>query len=194
MPLQQLFPRLFSLTLIAALLATLCDANHAFTGTLSYPAPWIAGQALWVFPGFFVAFFTMGLSYFLLPGRLPPGVATVQSTSAGSASAFVEAMAAFAFVYLMSGFGHRQPALLAAIFYGSFVIRWYFSYERAWLLVIALLLAVGGVLGEGLLSALGLVAYARPEVFHVPWWLGGLYMHGAFALREGMRHSVYGRA
>lgn len=48
--------RFISLALIGAVVATLCDANHVYTMTLSYPAPILAGQAWWVFPGFFLAF------------------------------------------------------------------------------------------------------------------------------------------
>ena len=64
--------------------------------------------------------------------------------------------------------------------------------DRAWLLLIAAAMAVGGMLAEGAMSALGLVAYRHVDVFNVPLWLGGLYLHGAFALREGMRFFVYG--
>ncbi len=36
------------LAVVGALVATLCDANHVYTQTLSYPAPVYAGQAWWV--------------------------------------------------------------------------------------------------------------------------------------------------
>ncbi len=94
-------------------------------------------------------------------------------------------------VYLLSGFGNHEPGLLALIFYGSFAIRLGFSYDRAFLLVLAVLLGIGGMFAEGVMTRLDLVHYRQPEIFGVPWWLGGLYLHGALALREGMRHFVY---
>ena len=44
------------------------------------------------------------------------------------------------------------------------------------------------------LGSLAMVAYREAEIFHVPWWLGGLYAHGAFALRESMRALVLSEA
>jgi hypothetical protein len=70
-------------------------------------------------------------------------------------------------------------------------VRWLFSYDRLWLFILAVLMAVGGMIAEGLLSAAGMVTYHYVDVFYVPFWLGGLYLHGAFALREGMRFFVY---
>lgn len=183
--------RILALALLAAVIATLCDANHVYTGTLSYPQPFMAGQAWWVFPGFVSAFLVMSVSYLWLSVRLPASLPVGDSTSPGNARDFVEAVTAFAFVYLASGFGNQSPVLLSVIFYGTFALRWLASYERGWLLVLAVIMAIGGMAAEGALSALGGVAYRHVDVFHVPWWLGGLYMHGAFALREGMRYVVY---
>lgn len=38
-------PRLLGMALLGAIIATLGDANHAFTSTLSYPEPRIGQQA-----------------------------------------------------------------------------------------------------------------------------------------------------
>lgn len=185
--------RLLLLAVLAGAIATLCDANHVHTGTLSYPAPFLFGQAWWVFPNFVLAFLAMGLSYAWLAARLPASLPTSQSTAPGQASGFVEAVMAFVFVYLLSGFGNAEPALLSVIFYGSFFVRWVASYERGWLLLLAVIMAVAGMLVEGVLSAVGWVSYRHQDIFYVPFWLGGLYMHGAFALREGMRYIVFRR-
>lgn len=189
MTISQVIPRLIPLALLAAVVATLCDANHVQTNTLVYPYPFIAGQAPWVFPGFLIAFFSMGFLYFLLANAFAKHAQ--QSAQKGSAQALIETMTTFAFCYLISGFGSEQPALLAWIFYGTFLLRFAFTYEKAWLLIVAIILAIGGVFAEGLLSSFGLVAYQVQEIYYVPLWLGGLYMHGAFALREGMRFFVY---
>lgn len=179
------------LALLGAAVATLCDLNHAYTGALSYPHPEVWIQPWWSFPGFFLAFVAMGVTYLFLAPRASALWSSETSRDRGTANELVEALSAFALVYLASGFGHEHPLLLSAIFYGIFLVRLLFTYERRWLLIVALILAVGGMVGEGLLSAFGLVSYAHQDVFYVPWWLGGLYMHGAFALREGMRAFVY---
>lgn len=102
-----------------------------------------------------------------------------------------ESLAAFFAIYLMSGFGNAHPVLLALIFYGLFVLRWAFTYDKSWLLFLATLMAVGGMLAEGTLGAFDLVSYRHQDIFYLSWWLGGLYMHGAFALRDGMRYCLY---
>lgn len=184
------FSRLLLLAVIAAVIATLCDANHVHTQTLSYPQPFLFGQAWFVFPGFVLAFLLMGTVYAALVTRLPATLPVQQSTAPGDARAFTEAVLAFVLVYLLSGFGNAEPVLLSVIFYGTFALRWLATYERGWLLLLAVLMAIGGMFAEGALSAAGGVAYRHVDIFHVPWWLGGLYMHGAFALREGMRFIV----
>lgn len=108
----------------------------------------------------------------------------------GDLRAFIETLTLFALVYILSGFGNHDPLALCLVFYISFLIRWLFTYDRAFMLVLALLMAVGGMVGEGLLTKMDSVHYRAPEIFGVPWWLGGLYMHGAFALREGYRRFV----
>lgn len=173
--------------LLGAVIATLCDGIHVYTGTLSYPHPFVCGQAAWVYPGFVLAFLFMELCYFLVAHRL----SLHHSVSKGNFRDVVETATAFALIYLMSGLGNREPVLLSVIFYGTFVLRLVFSYERLFLLLLAVAMAVGGMFAEGMLSAMGLVAYSYVDVFHVPFWLGGLYVHGAFAIREGMRYFVY---
>ncbi len=182
---------MFMLSVLAAVVATLCDANHAHTGALSYPNPLFFGQAGWVFPGFILAFFSMTFIYYTLAPSLLGRMANPDSTTEGPLQPFVETLISFMLVYLMSGFGNNEPALLAFIFYGTFVIRLIFTYERMFILVVALALAFGGMFVEGLMTQLDQVHYRQPEIFGVPFWLGGLYMHGALCLREGMRFFVY---
>ena len=177
--------------LLAAVAATFCDANHVYTRTLSYPAPLVAGQAWWVFPGFFVAFGFMGVTYAALARRLQSVLRIEKSRSAGHSFAFIETLVAFVLVYLLSGFGNESPRLLGLIFFGTFALRLAVTYERAWALLLAILLTVGGMFAEGLLALFGQVTYRHVDLFGVPFWLGGLFMHGAFALRESMRFFVY---
>lgn len=78
--------------ILGAIVATLCDANHVLTRTLSYPTPLFAGQAFWVFPGFFVAFAFMGVTYFQLSHWLGSRLTLSGSRSAGTLQAMTEAL------------------------------------------------------------------------------------------------------
>lgn len=191
MPLTKLIPRFAPFALLGAVVATLCDVNHVLTGTLSYPEPFFMGQAIFVFPGFFVAFTVMMLSYHYIAPLFPKAFTKEISYSSGNTAAFIESLLFFMAIYLMSGFGNTYPALLSGIFYGFFVLRWAFSYEKSFLLLFAIVLGFNGMFVEGLMTKFDLVHYSNPEVFGVPYWLGGVYMHGAIALREGMRLFVY---
>ncbi len=188
------FVAMLPLALMAAVLATFCDAVHVHTKTLAYPDPLFFGQAFWVFPLFFITFMVMAGGYYLLTPRLPAVVPHERSTAPGDFGSCIEAMICFGLVYLLSGFGNREPGLLSAIFYGAFVLRLAATYEKRFLAGLALVLAVSGMFAEGSLAVFDLVHYRVPEVYHVPWWLGALYMHGAFALREAMRFFVYRHA
>ena len=182
---------IFLFALLGAALTTFCDGVHVHTQTLSYPDPFLFGQAWWVYPGFVLAFLFMGSCYVFFINRLPAVIPVQKSISQGNARDFSETIMIFALIYLLSGFGNFDPVFLSVIFYGTFAARWLFSYDRLWLLLIAVLMAIGGMFGEGVLAAAGLVTYRHVDVFHVPFWLGGLYMHGAFALREGIRYFAY---
>lgn len=182
---------IFLLALPGAVVATVCDGFHVHTHTLCYPDPFLFGQAWWSFPGFLLAFIFMGHAYTFIVDRVPAGIPVSLSMSKGAVRDTIEAVMAFAFVYLLSAFGNSEPALLSVIFYGAFAVRWMFSYDRSFLLLLSVVMAAGGMAAEGAMSSAGLVTYRHVDVFHVPFWLGGLYMHGAFALREGMRCFVY---
>ncbi len=191
-PMSQAFTNVLKIAVVGAAVATLGDANHVHTGTLSYPNAFWFGQAVWVFPSFFTVFLGMAILYQGLDALLPDALAREESTAPGRPAAFIETLTLFAMVYLLSGFGNREPALLALIFYGTFLLRLALTYDRAFLMVLAVLMAIGGMLGEGAMTMIDLVHYRDPEIVGVPFWLGGLYTHGAFALREGMRFYVYG--
>ena len=191
MKLQSVITRLLPFSILGAIVATLCDANHIFTETLSYPEPFLFDQALFVLPGFFVAFTIMALNYHYATPLFPKSAENGISMSAGTLAPFVESFLFFMMIYLMSGFGNYHPVLLSVIFFGSFFIRLALTYEKTFILLFAILLGIGGMVVEGAMTQVDLVHYREPEIFGVPYWLGGVYMHGALALREGMRYFVY---
>jgi hypothetical protein len=179
------------LALFGAVITTFCDGVHVHTQTLSYPNPFLFGQAWWVYPGFVMAFLTMECACLLVVNHLPAGISTQESVSKGNMRELIETVTTFILIYLLSGFGNFDPFFLFIIFYVIFIARWMFTYDKAWLLLLAFLMAIGGMFAEGVLAAAGLVTYRHVDIFHVPFWLGGLYVHGAFALREGLRLFVY---
>lgn len=179
------------LALVGAFIATLCDACHVYTQTLSYPHPMFAGQAFWVFPGFFFAFLLMAFTSVWLIKRCRSVMTVAVSQTSGNLQVMVESLITFVVVYLLSGFGNESPYLLVLIFYGTFFMRLSVTYERNWAFLLALILGIGGMFVEGLLSLFGEVTYRHVDVFGVPYWLGGLYMHGALALRECVRFFIY---
>lgn len=186
MPTGRGVPGTFALALIGAALATVADANHAHTGTLHYRHPWLFEQAWWVAVLFFVAFAVLGVGYRIAAGL---GAASWARCSAapGAFGPFAFSATVFFLVYLASGFGHRHPASVCVVFGLLFLIRWLVSYERAFLAAVAGALAVAGPVFEGTLGRFDLVHYTHADVYGVPLWLAGLYLHGAFALRDGMR-------
>jgi hypothetical protein len=179
------------LALLGAAMATFCDGVHVHTQALSYPNPFWFGQAWWVYPGFVLAFLFMECAYLFVVKILPAGIFTKESVSRGNVRELIETSITFILIYLLSGYGNLDPVFLSVIFYATFVVRWLFSYDRAWLLLLAVSMAIGGMFAEGVLAAAGLVAYRHVDIFYVPFWLGGLYVHGAFAIRAGLRVFVY---
>ncbi len=182
----RLLPSLLALALLAAAVCTFCDAVHVYSAALSYPDSYSAalsypdsvwfGQAIWVFPLFFVVFFILALTYLSLAKVLTGGLQLTISTRKGSLRALAESMSMFVMTYLLTGFASGSPVFLAGILYSIFLIRLCFTYERRFMLLLAVLLAVGGMMVEGFLGAMGWVAYGEQQVFYVPWWLGG-FMH-----------------
>lgn len=185
---------LFHLALLAAIVSTLCDKVHVLTGTLYYPNPVFDGQPWWNLPGFFLAFLTMGMSYLQLIKYLPSNISRSSSANAGEFRSFLESMLIFVFVYLLSGFGNESPLILNLLFYSTFLLRLAFTPDKIFMLILSIILGIAGSLAEGILSALDLVYYTKPVIFHVPLWLAALYFHGAFALKDGMRFFVFRKA
>lgn len=161
------------------LLLTLCDRFfHVSFGVLAYRDPLFTGQAWWVFPGFVFAAASMYLSARQLFVR------HTHSATPGQAGI---SLACFVAAYAASGLFLAWPHGLLIGFVATWLLRVAFSRDRAVTFVFGLILAVMGCLIEGLLMLSGDVAYSAPEIFHVPWWLGGLYLHGAFVVLQLVR-------
>lgn len=93
----------------------------------------------------------------------------------------IVAILAFVAVYFASGVFVDHPRALLWGFVGAWLLRLVFEPDRGSIAAFSLLLAVGGCVVEGALTLTGEFSYSAPEWFHVPLWLAGLYLHGAFA-------------
>src|SRR5260221_12222125 len=145
----------------------LCDQIHVQSGVLAYPHPWLADQAWWVAPQFGV-----GMIVVLAAAR----IAVRGDTTRPPTSRVAIDAAWFLGVYAASGLGHGHPVALAV----AFVVTWLARRpDRRGAVPFSILLSAGGVLYEGTLAGSGAFHYARPDLFHVPVWLAGIYLHGA---------------
>jgi hypothetical protein len=131
------------------LLGALCDQFHVQSGLLSYPDTWLWDQAAWV-PLNFAVLLT-GLVALTIPlGRLAAARAVPEP----------------------------GPRRLAADF-AVWVVRIAFREDRALLYPFGVALALAGCLVEAAEIEFGWFAYADPDVIGVPFWLAGIYLHGA---------------
>ena len=181
------FLRVIVLALFASCFATMGDAVHKYTGTIGVPEIPFKYDVFPVFRMFVVAFISMGVGYFLLAKYLKVPLKIDESDQKGSLSPFIEALFTFMVVYFLSGFGHKENTLLASIFFIGVIVRLAVTYDRIFMTLLVILIGFSGACVEMLLK----VAYTNPQINGVPFWLFGLYMHGAFALRAGMRLLVY---
>ena len=163
---------------VSAIFLTLCDQLfHVRTDTLVYHwGPQVAGQTVIVPLTFLLATVSMLDTSLRLQARAP------RSTSARGVIASLAVVTA---AYLISGFVDQQYAVAyAVLLLGVFAARVVWHRESAAAVATAALIAVGGVLGEAALSAIGEFSYVHPDLIGVPWWLFPLYLHGALAARD----------
>lgn len=169
------------------LLLTLCDLFfHVRFGVLAYANPVLFGQAWWVYPNF------VGAALGMYLGAKWLFAARVASVS-GATLAF--SLAWFVLAYAATGLFSESPQALLAGLLLAWAIRTAFDRDRGVVAVYALILAVIGCVMEGAGFVAGNFAYRTQQVFHVPYWLAGLYMNGSFVVLQVVRtvEERYGR-
>jgi hypothetical protein len=167
--------RLVALFVFGGLGGAMCDQIHVQAGVLSYPTPWLAGQAWWVGPNFGLA--TLLIALGTLPFAAP---LAARAPAAPRGREIAVAAALFVAAYLASGLLAGSPRALALGYALTFAARLWPRPERGPLALYAVGLAIGGTSYEAALAGTGAFAYAAPELAGVPLWLPGLYLHGAF--------------
>lgn len=152
------------------------DQIHVRAGLLSYPDPLLADQAWWV-PLNFAMLLTSLVAITIPLARRGAGLGgTAPPSNASLAADF----AWFVGAYALSGLvAPDQPGALAAAYVAVWVPRIWLRADRAFLLPYGVALALAGCGVEALEIELGWFSYAEPDVIGVPFWLAGIYLHGA---------------
>lgn len=152
--------------MVGGIVGLLLDQIHVHYQVLYYPKPWLWGQAWWVMPLFGATTLVVATGADWWISRKP---------DAGRDEGLLEAAGMFLAAYWASGQWHQHPIGLSIAYAIVLPLR----TTRPSTLAFAGLLALGGVLFEIGLSSTGAFVYRFPDMFGVPLWLPGLYMHGA---------------
>ncbi|MEV7398449.1 hypothetical protein [Aeromicrobium sp. NPDC092404] len=163
---------------IFAVFLTACDALfHVRTDTLVYHwEPQVWDQTI-IVP---VTFFLAAIAMLDISRRVRP----VAPAPAGTRRVAVS-LGVVTVVYGASGL--VEPDLSAAFalaLLAAWTVRVAVRRQRPPALVACVVIAVGGVLAEAALSAIGEFDYVAPDLLGVPWWLFPLYLHGALAAAD----------
>ena len=163
------------LAVALGLLGAALDQIHVQSELLSYPDPMIWGQAAWV-PLNFAVLLTALVATTIPLSRL----ASDRGLLEPEARRLVADFAWFVGAYALSGVvGPDEPGLLAIAYVAVWVPRITLRDDRALLIPFGIALALAGCAVEALEIELGWFAYADPDVIGVPFWLAGIYLHGA---------------
>jgi hypothetical protein len=81
--------------------------------------------------------------------------------------------------YVASALLQGQPKLLALVYGLLFLRRVLPRADAPWLALHGVGLAIGGTSFEAVLAATGAFHYNQPDLWTVPLWLPGVYLHGA---------------
>jgi hypothetical protein len=168
-------PRLaawLGLAVCLGLLGAACDQFHVQPELLSYPDPWLWDQAWWVPLNFAV----------LLTGLIAATIPLVRRFPAADPGngRLATGLAWFVGMYALSGLvAPDEPELLAIAYVALWIPRVALRDDRRLLFPFGVALALAGCAVEAAEIAFGWFSYADPDVIGVPFWLAGLYLHGA---------------
>ena len=170
-----------------SVLCTLLDQLHVRFGVLAYRDGPMFGQAPWV-PGLFALATLVGLAGYVTWAR-KLGFRRDLVEGPRDRWGTLEAAWALAWLtvtYAVSGPLQRWPQALLFVYVATFALRCW-SLRAPGLAVNAVQFAVGGTAFESLLSSTGAFHYRHPDLWGVPMWLPGVYLHAAPLLRAVLR-------
>lgn len=194
------FGRLMVLSAEGAVVCTLGDQLHVRFGVLSYPHPFLAGQAWWVPFLFFLSVLSMLLTYPIIFRTMKRALgwpaARVKIEPGEARRAVVE----FFLAYATTAVAASRPVLVLLALTAAFGARLWLDWRAAEdggrrALVAALpfvaITIVVGPLVEATLIALGQFHYHHPHFLGFAMWLPALYLHAAWSGRA-MVHAFLG--
>lgn len=165
-----------------AVVGTLLDAFHTFSGTTAYTHPVVFSTAWWA-PLLFASAYGFGgvlyaSGFARLGGRRP--IAGPTTLAAG--------LLVFAAIYALSAWSppHAKLVVVSACALGAFLA---FDRTRVGFLL-GLVSAFLGPLAEVLLIRAGMFRHLAPDVLGVPFWLPALYFSAGPTFGAFARHVV----
>ena len=160
------------LFLLGAAVGTALDQLHMLGGVLSYPAPFLMQQAVWVPPLFGSAAVGFALQHRALR-RL------FHARPIATREGLLRDGALFFAGYAVSAFAPLSSPLLIALLGGAYAMRAVLVKEPPHRLAHALLCGLAGIAAEATLVSLGAFRHHRAELLGVPYWLPALYLLAA---------------
>lgn len=163
------------------LLISLGDRAHIECGVLVQNNTAFFGQAWWVVPMFGSVSLALFYSYRALRMRFGEP-ATIRDPKRAVLNAVLFLMA-YSSTGPLAEFGFSLAMLLS----GLWVVRLALHRENRATILLCLLLAVLGPIGEGVVASLGMFHYTNPDFGSVHSWLPAVYLHGGLVV-----HTVEG--
>jgi len=157
------------LAIVGALLCTVGDHFHATQGVLVYRQVFAWSQAYWIPPLFALAAIVCVASarMFLPRDAAVPELRLIVGDTLG-----------FSCGYLYTSFATPEhPNLTLLVLVVAFLVRVLGERRPLATVVYCVLLGIGGVVAECLISCTGGFHYLHPDVLMTPRWLGGIYLH-----------------
>lgn len=172
------------LALFGAVVGSVLDGLHTFSGTTSYPDPVFLRAAWWIPITFAAGYALEGVLY--TAGR--------HARNRPHLPASRRWLCAFLFVglYACSGFlPVANPTKLLLLLVGAVALWGTFDRSRE-TVVVAVVAALVGPATEMMLVRLGLFAHLQPDVLGVPMWLPALYLASAAGIGPLLAWVGYG--
>lgn len=169
--------------IIGGLSGAILDQFHVLNGVLTYTAPGIINQPLWVAPQFGVAFTIILIASFMISKQISLHVS--QLTYEQNFKKLIPA-SIFLFIasYLITAFLKNSNliiVLLTFLFLISLALMPKSANFKRHTLIMAILLAIGGSFYEMSLTKFSVFHYNVNTIHGIPYWLPFLYINGAFA-------------
>ncbi len=170
-----------------SVLCTLLDQLQVRFGVLEYRDGSMFGQAPWV-PLLFAVATLIGLFGYLTRARK---LGFLRDLREGPRDRWGTREAAWALGWMVLAYGvsgplQGSPRWLLGLYVFTFALRSW-SLSAPGLGWSSLQFAIGGTIFEALLASTGTFHYRHPDLWGVPLWLPGIYLHATPLLRAVLR-------